>query len=512
MNVFLIPFVAVLFALPLSAQVVSGVVTDDNLLVNENTVIEPGAWVVTDKMTVENSVVVENYGRIETNIVVDSVDLYLKNYADFNSDFYLNDGARVFQVISSADSFNLIDFNVDYGVIIDGVYDELNFSDVSNFAIGAQSVFIKNSVLNFNDVDLADLRNVNLTVAGTVVLKLDDLSEIYDDILFDDVYGSAQIVLLSENQDNLFSKFAYLSGGKLYVGQRRETDYVKIFNNELGLFLNDLRDMGEASNLMHRLDSAQSMYEINDIMSQSVLFDAKRLIYPAKVLNLLNKNHFINEWSGADAFMLFADDFDVYGLNLNLVTSDKDGFLFNVVGQIATMKYSSDLDSFDAMNYSVAVGAKTPLWYGLSVDAKIGIGITDFNVGNVLYSGRIYNNPILMSGFALTDLKYDFKLNDYWFVSPFVGGEYNVYDIESLNQKYLLYRCGVEMRYTHEIMGLRYVYGARFVANSDDEYAASVNGKFWSVADMIGAGLEVATVYVDDELGYRVSARFDVNF
>ena len=112
----------VLCVLPADAKVISGAVAGANLPISEDTVIASGAWVFTDKMTIEKSVVLENYGRIETDVFLDSVNLYIKNYADFNSDFYLNDGANVFQIISDGDSFNLIDFNVDYGLVIDCVY------------------------------------------------------------------------------------------------------------------------------------------------------------------------------------------------------------------------------------------------------------------------------------------------------------------------------------------------------------------------------------------------------
>ncbi|MBQ7055330.1 MAG: hypothetical protein IJN91_00135 [Alphaproteobacteria bacterium] len=512
MNLFLILFMVVLCVLPADAKVISGAVAGANLPISEDTVIASGAWVFTDKMTIEKSVVLENYGRIETDVFLDSVNLYIKNYADFNSDFYLNDGANVFQIISDGDSFNLIDFNVDYGLVIDCVYGGLKFADVSDFAIGAQSVYIKDSILDFNGVALADLRNLNLTLSGTIILKMDDLSEIYDDVLFDNVFGTAQIFLMSENKDNLFTEIAYLSGGKIYVEQRRETDYVKIFNNDTGRFLNNLRITGRYDNLINRLDAAQSLDEIDDIMSQSVLFDSNRLIHPVKILDALNKNQFVRDRSGADAFALFAEDFDIYGLDLNYVMGDKDKALLYIVGQIATMRYLSELDSFDAMTYSFAAGANLSVWQGLSLNTKFGIGIIDFNVGDVLYAGKIYNNPVLKSGYALADFGYDFKLNNNWIFMPLVGMEYNLYDMQGLTQKYLLYRGGAEVRYTYDIMGLQYDCGARFVANSDKEYVVAVNGKFWSVADMIGGGLEFAIVHRYDDFAYQVSARFDVAF
>lgn len=494
-----------------NAQVLINPNFGEDVYLSEDAIVEAGTWIKNGNLIIENNLLIENYGKIDTDVFLDSADLFIKNSGDLRSNFYLSSDANVYQVISETNDFNLIDFNVSYGLIIQDVKDGIEFAKLTDFAVGAKSISVKNAVLDFRGATLSVLRNLNLSLDGVIIIELDDLSGLVDNVLLDNIDGNAQVFLRVDNQDGLYSSTAYVRDGKLYVEQNKEEDYKKVFDEDTSEFLENL-DVAETNNeLMDKINSADTLADVYKVMNESVLFNYEKLIYPIKVLNAVNKNKYNHTESGVSAFGVFDSDFGIYGLDLDFVVFDNDKFSLFVGGQVAYLDYVSDLDSFDAKTYGVELGLTGVVWNGVFVDAKIAYNMTKFDVGDVLYDGAVYNNPSARSGFMVADMGYKIFLNDFVSVSPFVGADFTVFNVENYRDSKVRFRGGAEMLYTHETMGLRYKYGAR-VVGSDNEIVASVFGQFWSIMDLVGGNIELSAVHVCDKFSGQISVGFNIEF
>lgn len=506
-------FVVPLFMCPLYAQVLNNPNMGDDFLIYENAIVQPETRIDSGLLVVQNNnVLLENYGYINTDVILNSADLFIKNTGDFKGNFYLYNNSAVFQVIDDTTVFNPIGFNTDYGLVVEDMQDELKIADVFDFVRGAKSVSVKNSTIDLSGSDLHNLKNLNLIVDGVVVLKLDSLSGLSQDgVLFSNVDGQAQIYLNVDNADVLFSDFAYLDGGKIIVQKKRETDYSKVLNGNVGDFLDGLQQSGKNNALMNQLDNAENFDSFAAVMNNSVVFNTGKLFYPIKVLNARNKNDFVLNKIGADAFVLLNDEFNFYGVDLNVAMGNDKNYLY-VGGQYSVLKYSSDVDKFDAKNYLLDVGGRVSLLPGVFINTELGFGIADYDVGEVVINNEVYNNPKLMSGYFVLDAGCSFNVTDLIRFIPFVGTEYNLYYTDEITEKELLIRGGAEMLYTHEMLGIRYNYGARLVASSYDGFYLSVLGGFWSQMDLVGGNIELSAIRIDDRFSYKVSLGANIKF
>lgn len=130
----------------------------------EDSVIESDTILKNANLVVKSNLIIENYGTVETDVFVDSADLFIKNLGDFKSNFYLKNNANVYHVLSGGDKFNFIDFNVDYGLIIKKFSQEQKIVDLSDYMIAANNVYVDNAILNFSGADLKKLETINLSL------------------------------------------------------------------------------------------------------------------------------------------------------------------------------------------------------------------------------------------------------------------------------------------------------------------------------------------------------------
>lgn len=512
---FFICFLLLVFHLSVTnAQIISGPNMGQDFILYEDAIVPFDVNINSGIVIVQNNnIVLENLGIIDTDFVLNSADLFIKNSGQFMADFYLYNNSNVFQVISGAEKYNLIDFNVDYGLVVHDAEKELNVSDILDFTLGAKSVLIENAIIDLNDVNLSDLKHIDLTLNGVVVFKIDDAIALgTDGVLFDNVDGNAQIYLTYSNENKLFTKSAYMDAGRVIVTQERETDYVKILGDNTGRFLNDLRLAGKKEALLARLDSAQSVEDIYSTLNESVIFNADKLFYPIKNLTALNKNDFISSGIDAGGFALFGDDYYSYGLSANFAGRASESVQLYLGGQIAMLDYQSDIDTYSAKQYAAEIGAKFESVSNVVFDISAGIGLAKFDVGDVLFDNKLFNNPSLLSVYSVLDAGYRFGFDNHIYFMPFVGAEFNMYDSDAYDEKYFAIRAGVEFMYTHKILGLRYDYGLKIIGNHKDEFVATAIGRFWSEHDFVGGNIELSAIRSQDNMSYKVSVGVNLGF
>lgn len=234
----------------------------------ENVLFRPGVVNVNDTLDFVN-----NGGVNTTFSICDGCQIFIHNRGDFVADFSLGNNSRVIQVVAGADEWNPIDSDVKYTLMIDGE-DGLNLGN--GFNVDAlNNIILKDSVLNISDVIL--MSGVNIDLRGDIVLMADDFGGLYDMPIIGNVSGDGRVRIVSNNENPLYADVSYLVDNQLFVKRVRETDYKKIFDNDMGLFLNNLRIQRPDDGLVRALDIAPDMDALHRVMARSVRMNPELL-------------------------------------------------------------------------------------------------------------------------------------------------------------------------------------------------------------------------------------------
>ena len=465
-------------------------------VVYENVLFRPGLVNVNDTIDFINN------GRVYTTFsICDGCEIFIHNRGEFTADFVLGNNSKVVQVVSGADEWNPIDADEKYTLMIDGA-DGLNLGNGFN-GDALNNIIVKDSVLDISDVIL--MGGVNIDLRGDIVLVADDLTGLYDVPIIANVSGDGRVRVVNKNPDILYSDVVFLFDNKLFVSRVRETDYAKIFDNDLGVFLNNLRGQNSGNRLLRALDVATDMDSINDIMARSVRMNPEFLLRPVRMLGEFNKFTTGGRTGiGADFDFVFSDDFYSYGVGAGFVGS-VDGVNVGLRLYVGDMEYESDLDSFRGVYYGLGFGADYLMKNNLFVRGMANVMRFDFDMGDVFYNDEVINNPSVAYVGGVADFGYRHEFADSFYIAPFVGlGTVGtvVADVSDIN---IRVRVGMEAGYSFKMLGLSYDYGVGINANSDNEIMMNATVGFWSVYDGAGANAGFAVSRMFDICSYKIS-------
>ena len=476
-------------------------------------IIRPGVLFAPDAMYAMGEIVVENHGLLKSNVFVkDRCSLRIENFGIIDANFVLGADSKIIQMISGSNSLNSVDFGNDYTVHVLSD-DLLSLADVINTVHGADKIFIEDSILSLNR--MSDNYAINVELGENVVFIINgeyDYSGAKP--LLENVSGGYGVRFVSENSDVLYSNFGYIKDGKLFVERVRETDYVKIFNNDTGRFLNGLRYKNPNNLLLQQMDSATTMEQLNNVMGKSVLFNPNVLFKPLKTINVFDEldRHSVDNTVHVSGDFMFSDDFDLQSLELNVGARLFDGLALSIGGRIANMKYESDYDVFDADVYGLNIGIDYDVVGGVFLRADVGYSTAIFDIDTVVYNDVVINEPHANFGFVMSDVGYDFNLVNNIYVSGFVGGGYEFYKTGDSKVSEMRLRVGADIGYVYDMMGVRYDYSVRAVSYMND--VISVTGRIgvWSEFDAFGGYVDVGVLYQDGVPAYKLSVNGKIAF
>ena len=201
-----------------------------------------------------------------------------------------------------------------------------------------------------------------------------------------------------------------------FITTTRRTEYRIILNDDRGYFLDAVRRVGANRNLLHKLDSAQSMSEINKIMARSVVFNPGLMLRPVKLLSQFkNSVHAPNGLDvGASTTGIFGG-----GLHAGVLSGHADKKLgalrLGVFVHASEMQYRG-MDNFNATVFGAGVNAKLDMdrFY---VSGRLGIDYTEFQTEFIFCPKNFATyNPIGISGHA--EIIAGYRLNR--FITPMV--------------------------------------------------------------------------------------------
>ena len=470
-------------------------ITTDSV-VYENVLFRPGL------VNVDDTVDFINNGRVYTTFsICDGCQMLIYNRGDFVADFIMGDNARVVQVVSDATEWMPMETDVKYTLMIDGVKNLGTHDDFDSDSL--ENVILKDAMLNLSDVGFID--GINVHLRGDVVFVVDDLSGLYDVPIMDNVSGDGRVRFVVENANPLYADVAYFVDNQLFVKRVRETDYKKIFDNDMGLFLNGLRSQNSDDGLLRALDAAPDMNSIHGIMARSVRMNPNLLLKPVRVLGGFDKfGGGIRTGIGVNLGAVFSDDFYSYGVDARFV-GNFDRIKFGIGLCAGDMEYESDLDGFNGVYYGLNVSTDYLMENNLFVRGAANVMRFDFDMGDVFYENAIINNPSVVYAGGVVDFGYRRNFFDSFYVAPFVGLDVVGTVAADISDVDIRGRVGVDAGYTYQMLGIGYDYGVGINANSDNEKMVNAHAGFLSDYDGFGADIAVAVVQMFDVYSYKIS-------
>lgn len=476
-------------------------------IILENVVVSP------DNLIIHGFVEVENRGKIQTNIILtDGTSLFLRNTGDINADFNLGTGSVLYHKISTSDEIKYVDFNVNYTAFVEST-EVLSLTGLIDVTNRADKVFIQNAKINIDGIPQDTTKHIEL--GENITFVLGNLTDLYEGVLLNDVRGMTDVNFVSENQNPMFSDYGYIKYNKLYVGHVRVTDYAKVYPNDLGVFLNSVRESGKNDSLFLRLDSAMSYDELNNIMQDSVLFNKNKLFTPLRVINVLNfiSNECLESNNlGGEIFGFSSDDFYAYGIGAKIGFNVIDDLLLYAGLQIGTIDYQNDTDTFSGGLYGVNLGAKYMLNPNRFVRGNIGFMTLDTDIDTVFYNNKEIKQPWVNAGYINADVGRVFRVMDKISLTPFAGVRTDYYSVDTYNDFKANLYVGTDIGFDTEFSGIKYFYSARGAFNTDMYFM--LNGKIgiWSVADAMGGDLSASISDTGDVISYKVALNTRIAF
>ncbi|MDW2958742.1 MAG: autotransporter outer membrane beta-barrel domain-containing protein [Alphaproteobacteria bacterium] len=479
-------------------------VIGNSIFLNDYTVIASGVRFEPVNTNVTETLQIDNYGAINTDFYIcDGCDLYVKNVGMFNCDVHLGTNSKFVQVVNSAKDMNTIDGVSDFNVLVENDV-EMVLDDIVDFAKRADKIILKNSVIK---IDSPVNFNKAVELHGEIDLIADDLSRFYDVPILTNVSGDGSVRVINNNPDVLYADMAFIDDGALYFRRVRETDYVKIFKDDTGKFLNELRVVNPNDSLFDVLDKEPDMSSLRSVMNKSVRFNPENLVRPLNVLHMFDRletNASENSFNFRP-FVIWTDDFSLYGVNVGLHGHILTGL--DVWGglRVGVLEYDSDLDAFSGQVWGANFGAKYTMENNLFVRANLGADVMDVDVGNVLYENIIYMNPRSVSGVLSIDIGYIYNLENNIYIEPFVGVKTDWWCVENVSEFNADIIAGIGAGYAYSMLGLRYDYSVRGIAMANGDVGVSGRVGFWSEFDAFGGDVQISAVQMDDIMSYKVA-------
>lgn len=477
------------------------------------TVAETGTMII-DDLYVGQTLTITNYGAVDAGITVaENSTLVIENYGNFNADFSLEDNAKLYQLITNADSITDIGIDVEYSLLVQNT-DVLNLNDVINVAGCTDKIILENAQLSLNGA--IDTYGIDFDISGNIVLHVTNIDRYADNqILLRNVSGTGAFVVLMDDvsDDLLFVHVAYVSDGNLYLRRVRNTNYSSIMKDEVGAMLDSVRVYNPNDSLLRALDAAPDMGTINSVLSRSVRMRPIRLMQPIVTMNQMKRLYSVMDGDSVYAmpFTIISDNNNIYGLRsgVNFVPLDSLHLSADLVA--GTMEYDSDIDSAKSVLYGGNIDARY-LWENIFVRGVVGVMYADFDVGPVMSADGIEYNPTGVTHYFMGQVGYTKKLNNAFSAMGFVGADTDIIKIAGDDDSVWSMHAGAGLEYRFEMAGIEYKYSASVHGNTNSSLGAGVRVAFRSVFDEVGGSLDIVTMRDDFGAHYELKANATIDF
>ncbi|MBQ8294500.1 MAG: hypothetical protein IJX89_03890 [Alphaproteobacteria bacterium] len=495
--VILLPLVGIYFGTA-NAEIINGSVYGSRKNLDTEVVVTDIAKLLVNSIYAPDYVYLDNHGTVKVkNIYVPERGFfYLENSGHFSGNFVVGDSYYIYQVLRDTDDISVVGYNVDFSVLVRDSA-ALSWTDVLNVANGADKIILDNATLV---LDTDRLNSVPIEINGENLLIVDDISDFYGAPLLANVSGNGRVRLQSHVINPLFAGVSYFENDSLYIRRERITDYATILGNDTGVYLNNLRMKNPNDPLLGALDSAGDMNALRETMARSVRLNPIRLMTPIIQITDFDKLNFnVDNWginSGVGAIV--NKNMEYYGANIAF-SGVAENIKFGLSLDMGQMEYSDDINYFVGDIYGGRFVADYNWRDANRLRLMLGGKIVNFSSGEVFMGhNNVVKDPRGVIVYGVTEYALDFGP-----FSPFVGFDFDYVSVTNDNENNVVGRGGVDMRYTHEMLGLRYDYAVRIGANTDGTIFAKLRAGVLSIMDNAGGDISIATIRRDDITSYK---------
>lgn len=481
---------------------------------------------------------IANHGTI-TGISVDpGIGVLIQNYGTVNGDVNLlcNDTscAQLYQIITGAvdseldtDDMHAISNLSGHTVIVMNSANEISLADVIVAAGDASQIILtgpgvvvdvcaigEHPAISFNPGSefLANFDS-DPRPAGTansVSLIVQGITENWDETQpfltgIEDFANFAGAMF--EGVDSMFAPVARPYGDSLYVDMVRQTNYGIVFENDLGDWLDELRDYAPDDKLLGALDAARTRAGLRDVLSRSMRTNPIRLMDPVRSFNTFVLGEHIHDLAFgivAEPFYIYSSDFSVLGGGAGVSGRIAKNLVAKFGAYAGKMDYDGDLDNFSGMIYGANFGAmyKDSDFYVRGIGT---VSSAQFNDIEVFDGTRGVQNPNGISGAGAIDGGLVFRLFDEFDLTPFVGARFDYAHVLNFNNTDLNIRFGLNIDKEATVDGNKYAFGVQAVGQTNGEIYGAIYTDIMSVVDGVGGRLQFGILNDDFGLSYKIA-------
>ena len=362
----------------------SHIIGDYNI--NSHTTITSNGSLAGGVVDVSGGWTIINYGSITSDInICDYCNVRIENIGTYNADTTLGSGATITQVINNSNDItelNGIGVGL-YNVEISDSGVPLNLGDIlanTGNAAGYNLLSAKLQIDNIVTIDKPIVLN------GITLLYVDAAIDT-DTLVFNNVSGDGIIRVSDENVDSLHLVQAYKNGGGVYLRLVRSGNYGRILNNDIGRFLNNLREKSPDDKLLRRLDNADNEQELKRIMSHSVrihpikMMNTIKALYSHKTAETMRIEH--DYGFGIMPDFIFSDKIRIFGIEPNTNLKLDDSLHMKIYGHFSYLEYADDISEYSGVSFGGGADAVYDLSLNNFIRAYGGLNYTAFNSGPV---------------------------------------------------------------------------------------------------------------------------------
>jgi hypothetical protein len=499
------------FAIKAETYVWSGESNNTDSFVGDINIIENNAIVnainSTDGISINTPMIIKNYGTINADLYTYGLNFHIQSAGNLNGVINgCTDRVCVTQVITSDSELKKLDINgMGFNVIVNDFAAGANFDRLRN--LRAQFYEIENSVIVIDDFSNWQIWDENVSLVGSNILYINNSYTVNSGQRIKHVVNPEYISVVLLDADKLHKAKVHPVDHGAILEIVRETDYQKIFDDNRGILLGNVRLQNPNDKLLMAMDRAYNMDELQGVMNSSYRFNSKILKRPIDVINdfIMIGNYF--------------DDF-VYGLKLtpgyimssNISNYDVRGDIGFSVSEVDidfgiylnNFNYKNELNDFSGDVYGADLKIRKSL-YNFWVNGIGGLSFIKYKADNIYVDNDIKNNPsgyLLYGGFSGG---YDYKIQDDIIISPFVGTEFKKFNVLNFSNTDLNIVGGGNIKYTFDIDSMKYEYSAGGAINSSGDIFVNFKIDFLSTADGAGAAIKFDVLKNEYGINYKPS-------
>lgn len=462
-------------------------------------------------ITVMESMTIENYGEIRGNLVANNDDwIRINNVGNITGTVV---GPHIMQLVTSGAGARKLNIDTnDFFVKVDMAMDGVNLVDVKN--LGSESVEFNSSVIVIDDFQDWQDWDANVSWMGANVLQINDSNTVVSGTYVRHVGGGTILNVLASDIDNMYRIDSVHDENGIMLNVVRETDYQRIFNDNRGAFLGNLRAAQPNDKMLLAMDRARNMDDLQNVMNSAYHFNSGILMRPVKTMHnfAMIDNFFDGDALAIGIEPLYITSKDTNNAGVRVYTNinhDDYSVKFNL--HFNKFDYEDDINVFGGLSYGAGVNLKRKI-DNFSVAGQVGIDLISFDADNIYSDGDVKNNP---SGYALyggIDGIYDYYVSDNVIIAPFIGGVFQNFQVLEFSENDFNLRGGGTIKYNFTIDGIKYEYGVLGGVTTNADLFGNIKIGFESLNDYAGASMNIGAYKDERSISYRISLNANVSF